>query len=188
MVLKMKNSLNKNLITLVLGGCRSGKSSHALELSNQMANAGDRKIFMATSVPTDQEMEKRVNKHKRERGEDWITAEVPVDLPSQIMDLSSDSEIILVDCLTLWVSNLLFHGFDEDAVVEITGQLQDSLQRSSSPVFLVSNEVGMGIVPENGLAREFRDMAGYVNQKIAQTADQVIYTLAGIPWRIKPAG
>ncbi len=230
---KMNKSSNKNTITLVIGGCRSGKSSHALNIANQMADSikcrqaggstpsaiekendiekenniekesnikkenniennvdhqnGTKKIFMATSVPTDQEMEERVSKHKLERGNDWLTAEVPVELPSQIMELSPASDLILVDCLTLWVSNLMFHEFDEEGIFRMTRQLQDALHEASSPVFLVSNEVGMGIVPENALGRQFRDMAGYVNQKIAHTSDQVIYMVAGIPWRIKPA-
>ena len=176
----------KSNITLVLGGCRSGKSSHALKLANTLADTdGRKKIFMATSVPTDTEMEKRVFNHQQERGDEWFTAEVPVDLPDQIKAYGSESVVILVDCLTLWVSNLLFHAYDDEALFNITEKLQTTLQTISSPVILVSNEVGMGIVPENALARKFRDMAGYVNQKIAQTADQVIFTTAGIPWTVK---
>ena len=204
-----------NKITLVIGGCRSGKSSHALYLANQIS--GSRKIFMATSVPMDQEMDARVVKHQKERGEGWITAEVPVDISAKIRALSlnhkvsinkkidaahkadkSDMEhkieveievaadVILVDCLTLWVSNLMFNNFDDDGILKMTQELQDALTSSSSPIFLVSNEVGMGIVPENALSRRFRDMAGMVNQKIAQRADQVIYMVAGIPMKIKP--
>lgn len=194
-----------------MGGCRSGKSSHALKIANQTINSMEsegtennvpdmetgvetvadqknrsRKIFMATSIPTDQEMEKRVSKHIVERGDEWATAEVPIELPSQIKELSSSSNVILVDCLTLWVSNLMLNEFGEKGICKMTKQLQKALQEAPSPVILVSNEVGMGVVPENNLARHFRDMAGCVNQKIAQTADQVIYMVAGIPWTIKP--
>ncbi|MBF0301969.1 MAG: bifunctional adenosylcobinamide kinase/adenosylcobinamide-phosphate guanylyltransferase [Desulfamplus sp.] len=186
-----------NKITLVIGGCRSGKSSHALYLANQIAQnkkqiecnnkslSSRRKIFMATSVPTDKEMDARVIKHQKERGDDWITAEVPVEVPLKIKEFFKSADVILVDCLTLWVSNLMFNNFDDDAILKITQELQDLLTNSTSPIFLVSNEVGMGVVPENALARRFRDMAGMVNQKIAQTADQVIYTVAGIPMTIK---
>lgn len=178
--------VTKNRITLVLGGCRSGKSSHALKMANSLAEAEDlRKVFMATSVPTDSEMEKRVFKHQNERGEDWITSEVPVDLPKEISAMSAKPSVILVDCLTLWVSNLLFHGYDDLGVAAITEELRKTMKQGSSTIILVSNEVGMGIVPENALARQFRDMAGYVNQKIAETADQVIFTTAGIPWTVK---
>ncbi len=211
-----------NKITLVIGGCRSGKSSHALYLANRIAEnqkqtecndknlSCRRKIFMATSVPTDQEMDARVVKHQKERGDDWITAEVPIEIPAKIRELSTEqtlpfadqmistnnkvdmcdkskteADVILVDCLTLWVSNLMFDNFDDDGVFKMTQELQDALEHSSLPIFLVSNEVGMGVVPENSLARRFRDMAGMVNQKIAQTADQVIYMVAGIPMIIK---
>ncbi|MBF0469058.1 MAG: bifunctional adenosylcobinamide kinase/adenosylcobinamide-phosphate guanylyltransferase [Desulfamplus sp.] len=172
-----------NKITLVIGGCRSGKSGHALCLANQIT--GNRKIFMATSVPTDNEMEDRVTKHQKERGGQWITCEVPVDIPSRIAQISRSADVILVDCLTLWVSNLMFNDFDEDRISKMVEELQNALADADSPVFLVSNEVGAGIVPENALARKFRDMAGMVNQKIAQTADRVIYMVAGIPMTIK---
>lgn len=175
--------MDKSKITFVIGGCRSGKSSHALYLANEIK--GSRKIFIATSVPTDKEMDARVVKHQKERGDDWITAEVPVEIPSKIIELSESSDVILVDCLTLWISNLMFNSFDDDAIVKITQELQDTLKIINVPVFLVANEVGMGVVPENALARRFRDMAGMVNQKIAQTADKVIYTVAGIPMIVK---
>ncbi|SLM30255.1 CobU [Desulfamplus magnetovallimortis] len=205
----MNKNTNINRITLVIGGCRSGKSNHALFLANKAVSVEKscadsqieaydnaesdlndkyghkniRKIFMATSVPTDKEMEKRVNKHQKERGEDWCTAEVPIELPLEIKRASAD--VIIVDCLTLWVSNLLFNGFGEEGIFSKTMELQMALKDLSSSVFLVTNEVGMGIVPENAIAREFRDMAGYVNQKIAETADEVVYMVAGIPWKIK---
>ncbi len=175
--------MDKSKITFVIGGCRSGKSSHALYLANEIK--GSRKIFIATSVPTDKEMDARVVKHQKERGDDWITAEVPVEIPSKIIELSESSDVILVDCLTLWISNLMFNNFDDDAIVKITQELQDTIKIINVPIFLVANEVGMGVVPENALARRFRDMAGMVNQKIAQTADKVIYTVAGIPMIVK---
>ncbi len=171
-------------ITLVIGGCRSGKSRYALDMANRIS--GGRKLFIATSVPTDSEMEERVRIHRKDRGKYWITAEIPVDIPQKIKEASKSSNVILVDCLTLWVSNLLFNGFTHDAVTDITDELANALKQSSCPVILVSNEVGAGIVPENRLARLFRDTAGFVNQKAAAAADHVFLMAAGIPVKIKP--
>jgi len=169
--------------TLILGGCRSGKSSHALALANQVP--GDRKIFMATSVPTDGEMTERVEKHIQERGDSWQTAEIPVDIPEKIELLAPDVDVILVDCLTLWVSNLMFNDFNSQKIFEKTELLTQVLKKTACPVIMVSNEVGSGIVPENALARKFRDMAGFVNQKVAAASDRVTLVVAGIPMGIK---
>jgi adenosylcobinamide kinase/adenosylcobinamide-phosphate guanylyltransferase len=169
--------------TLILGGCRSGKSSHALALAKQVS--GNRKIFMATSVPTDEEMQDRVEKHVQERGDAWQTAEVPVDIPEKIEILAPDVDVILVDCLTLWVSNLMFNGFDTQGIFKKTELLTTVLKKAVCPVIMVSNEVGSGIVPENNLARKFRDMAGFVNQRVAAASDGVTLVVAGIPMVIK---
>lgn len=169
--------------SLILGGCRSGKSSHALALANEVS--GNKKIFMATSIPTDQEMLDRVDKHVQERGPAWQTAEVPVDIPEKIEMLSPEVDVILVDCLTLWVSNLMFNGLDSQGLVKKVDQLTGVLEKAACPVIMVSNEVGSGIVPENVLARQFRDMAGFVNQKIAAASDVVTLVVAGIPMKIK---
>lgn len=173
----------KEKITLVIGGCRSGKSSHALSLAD--AIPGDRKIFIATSVPTDSEMEKRVTKHRQERGILWTTVEEPLEIADIIDRLSKSSDVILVDCLTLWTSNLMFNNLGEAAIELRLQSLASSLDRSHCPVILVSNEVGAGIVPENTLARQFRDMAGFVNQRIAAAAHGVVWMVAGIPVQIK---
>ncbi len=175
---------NKARITLVLGGCRSGKSRSALDAADQIK--GDQKIFLATSVPTDPEMDKRVASHQAERGDHWQTIEEPVMIHDIIENTSKTADVILVDCLTLWTSNLLFAKYDEAKIEEAVGLLSAALKESSCPVFLVSNEVGYGIVPENSLARQFRDYAGLVNQKIAAMADRVILTVAGIEVPIKP--
>ncbi len=173
---------NQNL--LVMGGCRSGKSSHALNLANGIS--GNRKWFIATSVPTDPEMEERVINHQKERGKDWKTAEVPVNLPDKLLKISTQADVIVVDCLTLWVSNLLFHNYTQPEIFAITEKMKKTLKQACCPVFLVSNEVGCGIVPENRLARQFRDMAGFVNQKIAASVHGVVWMVAGIPVTIKP--
>ncbi|MDY0374446.1 MAG: bifunctional adenosylcobinamide kinase/adenosylcobinamide-phosphate guanylyltransferase [Desulfobacterium sp.] len=174
----------KKKTTLVIGGCRSGKSSHALGLADGLP--GSKKIFIATSVPTDKEMENRVTRHRQERGELWTTVEEPLEIADTIDRLSKSSGVILVDCLTLWTSNLMFNNLGQSAIELNLQGLTSSLNRSHCPVILVSNEVGTGIVPENTLARQFRDMAGFVNQQIAAVAHEVIWMVAGIPVKIKP--
>ena len=174
----------KKSVTFVIGGCRSGKSSFALNQANQIADK--KKYFIATSVPTDSEMEKRVIKHQQERGKDWQTIEEPVEIHGIINQYSSRAGVILVDCLTLWASNLLFQSKDTDQFDTAISDLENALEKSLCPIFLVSNEVGMGIVPENDLARKFRDFAGLVNQRIASVSDRVVMTVAGIDVQIKP--
>ncbi|MFO7751369.1 MAG: bifunctional adenosylcobinamide kinase/adenosylcobinamide-phosphate guanylyltransferase [Desulfobacteraceae bacterium] len=173
----------KKRSTLVIGGCRSGKSRYALELANQTAD--NNKIFMATSVPRDTEMKKRVTKHRAERGDSWQTEEIPVDIPRAMERLGKLSGVILVDCLTLWTSNLLAEGYEEEEIGQWITRLQTAVETARCPVILVSNEVGTGIVPENSLARQFRDMAGLVNQSLASSVTSVVWTVAGIPVTIK---
>lgn len=174
--------------TLVIGGCRSGKSSHALRLADGMANAG--KFFLATCIPQDDEMHQRVSRHQAERGAGWIAVETPDFLGKAIQDIGPGADVLLVDCLTLWVSNLMMaHPEDPDAaeffIAEQTACLIESLRAAACPVILVTNEVGAGIVPDNALARQYRDAVGQVNQRIAACADQVIWMVAGIPVKIK---
>jgi adenosylcobinamide kinase/adenosylcobinamide-phosphate guanylyltransferase len=167
---------------LIVGGCRSGKSVHALRLAEQFAG---RKIFMATCVPQDEEMEQRVFHHQKQRNPNWITLEVSLSLPQAIRENSSPDHVILVDCLTLWINNLIMENDDPETIDMSVEQLVRSLEKAQGPVILVSNEVGTGIVPENRLARLFRDVAGFANQKIAACADRVIWMVAGIPVEIK---
>jgi len=174
----------KKKITIVIGGCRSGKSSFALDQAGKIK--GKNKYFIATSVPTDSEMEERVENHQKERGEDWNTIEEPVRIHEKINEYSPLACVILVDCLTLWVSNLLFQSYDPARIEAAIQDLENALNKSKCPVFLVSNEVGTGIVPENKLARQFRDLAGLVNQRMARVADRVVMMVAGIDVQIKP--
>ena len=174
-------AMKKN--TLVLGGCRSGKSSHALDMANRIP--GPKKRFIATSVPTDFEMKLRVKNHQNERGVNWDTLEVPLDLPETIDSASLSSDNILVDCLTLWVSNMMLARYCLEEIASMTQKLTQSLDQSNCPVILVSNEVGSGIVPGDQLSRQFRDAAGLVNQKIAASVETVILSVAGIPVTIK---
>jgi adenosylcobinamide kinase/adenosylcobinamide-phosphate guanylyltransferase len=167
---------------LVIGGCRSGKSSHALHLAEQIPG---QKIFIATCMPQDIEMEQRVLHHRQQRSSVWKTLEIPLLIPEAINKYSLKENVILIDCLTLWINNLIMGDKDP---IELDKQIQNltqSIEKSGCPVFLVSNEVGTGIVPDNQLARLFRDMIGFVNQKVAASVDRVIWMVAGIPVRIK---
>lgn len=170
-------------ITFVLGGCRSGKSRHALELANALP--GNRKIFIATCVPCDDEMEERVAKHQKERDKHWKTAEVPALLPEALLEYGPRADVVLVDCLTFWLSNLLLELDDTEEIMKRIDGLTKSLLQIDCPVILVSNEVGTGIVPENKLARQFRDLVGTSNQKVAACADTVVWMVAGVPSAIK---
>jgi adenosylcobinamide kinase/adenosylcobinamide-phosphate guanylyltransferase len=169
--------------TFVIGGCRSGKSAHALHLADGMGHL--RKFFLATCIPRDDEMHQRVARHQAERGAGWTAVETPVDLAGAIRCIGPAADVLLVDCLTLWVSNLMMEPTGLDALSESTAQLIDSLNTAACPVILVTNEVGAGIVPDNQLARQFRDAVGQVNQQIAACADQVIWMVSGIPVKIK---
>ncbi len=168
---------------LVIGGCRSGKSRHALEMAEKIS--GKKKIFIATCVPNDDEMKQRVARHQKDRGHSWTTVEIPVLVPEAIVEYSQKADVILVDCLTLWINNLLIEINDQGKIIEHIQDLTQSLKKAQCPVILVSNEVGTGIVPDNKLARLFRDTAGFVNQNVAKCADRVIWMVAGIPVQIK---
>jgi adenosylcobinamide kinase/adenosylcobinamide-phosphate guanylyltransferase len=167
---------------LIIGGCRSGKSAHALQLADQLAG---HKIFIATCMPHDREMEQRVLHHQKQRNPNWKTLEVPLLLSEAIRENSRRGHVILVDCLTLWINNLLLEKDDPENIDMNIQKLVQSLEKTECPVILVSNEVGAGIVPENRLARLFRDVAGFANQKIGASVDRVIWMVAGIPVEIK---
>ena len=170
-------------IVFVIGGCRSGKSRHALETAARIA--ANKRIFIATCIPYDAEMKQRVDRHQKERGRDWQTVEAPVDLPQTVTDSSRQADVVLIDCLTLWISNLLMEIEDDETITERIFSLAQTLESATCPVILVSNEVGAGIVPENQLARRFRDLVGTANQTLAEQADRVVWMVAGIPVRIK---
>ena len=175
--------MNSKEKILVLGGCRSGKSGHALDLAEAM---GTRRLFVATCVPHDDEMRQRVARHQAERSAAWQTLEVPVDLAGTITIHSPLADVMLVDCLTLWLSNLLMETEDVDRIRRVIDGLAEAVRKAPHAIVLVSNEVGAGIVPENRLARLYRDLAGWTNQAMAAACDRVIWTMAGIPVTIKP--
>jgi adenosylcobinamide kinase/adenosylcobinamide-phosphate guanylyltransferase len=170
-------------VILVIGGCRSGKSGFALDTAEKIAKKD--RFFIATSLQLDKEMEDRILKHQEERGPDWTTIEAPIQLPEAVIKYCASGRVLLVDCITMWLSNLLL---DQEIAPNIGGYIEDiksSLKRAACSVILVTNEVGTGIVPENRLAREYRDLVGSVNQQLAELADQVVMVVAGIPVWIK---
>ncbi len=169
--------------TLVIGGCRSGKSRYALKAAEHIP--AQKRVFIATCIPRDKEMKQRVLLHQKERSQSWATLEVPILLPEAIVENDSKDSIIIVDCLTLWLSNIILENNDAEKINAHIQRLSRSLDKTQCPVILVSNEVGTGIVPENKLARQFRDTAGFVNQKLAAISDKVILMVAGIPVLIK---
>jgi adenosylcobinamide kinase / adenosylcobinamide-phosphate guanylyltransferase len=170
-------------LVFVIGGCRSGKSRHALQTAEKIA--AKRRVYIATCMPQDAEMKQRVARHQKERGPNWATVEEPLHLSQAILENSLKAEVILVDCLTLWVNNLLMATANEKQIEEKIFQLIDTLGKAAGPIVLVSNEVGAGIVPENRLARQYRDIVGLVNQAVAKAASKVIWMVAGIPLTIK---
>jgi len=163
-------------ITLILGGARSGKTAHALVAAEA---TGWDLVMIATAEALDTEMEERIARHRAERGPRWRTIEAPLDLVGALGQLGPD-ETAVIDCLTLWVSNLM-HA-ERDLEAEATGLIAALPGRN---VVLVSNEVGLGIVPDNALARRFRDAAGRLNQQVAAAADRVVFVAAGLPLTLK---
>jgi adenosylcobinamide kinase/adenosylcobinamide-phosphate guanylyltransferase len=170
-------------LALILGGARSGKSRYGLGLA---ARCPAPRLFVATCEPRDAEMEARIEAHQRERGSDWSTREVPLELADAVSEAQDYYGVILVDCLTMWVSNLLLQeGAPPGGIQTACERLLETLARTAAPTILVSNEVGWGIVPDNPLARKFRDQAGWLHQRLAQAADLVVLVVAGIPMLIK---
>ena len=170
---------------LVLGGAKSGKSSFALNVCNSL---NKKRIFLATAQALDQEMEERIRRHQAERGSGWRTIEEPLKVAEMIDSLDSEDTVILLDCLTLWLNNLYMeHGEDQELIDEAIENLALQLTDIHGAVVVVSNEVGMGIVPDNKLSRTYRDTAGYMNQRIARLSGKVVAVLAGIPLVLKDA-
>lgn len=167
----------------VIGGCRSGKSSYSLQLAEQIPGE---KILIATCVPQDKELEQRILRHQKDRSQVWTTLEVPVLLPEAIVENGGKENVILIDCLTLWINNLFMETDDLEKIDGHIQKLTQSLETAQCPVVMVSNEVGTGIVPENRLARLFRDAAGFANQSMTSCSDRVIWMVAGVPVQIKP--
>jgi adenosylcobinamide kinase/adenosylcobinamide-phosphate guanylyltransferase len=171
-------------LTLITGGSRSGKSAHAISLA-MTRSTGARPYFIATAEGLDDEMRARITHHQATRPPEFVTVEAPLDLEVAIASLASRADIAVLDCLTLWVSNLMGADLDNDTILTRADTLAAALQRASFDFVVVTDEVGWGIVPDHPVARRFRDLLGWTNQKIAQVADEVILMAAGYPLRLK---
>jgi adenosylcobinamide kinase/adenosylcobinamide-phosphate guanylyltransferase len=174
------------VIHLVTGGARAGKSTWALARTEEAAPDGAPCAFVATAEAYDDEMRLRIDRHKAERGERWRTFEEPLAVPERLPEIAADHGAILVDCLTLWICNVLLQPDVEDAAIE--ARIEDlvaALRAAPVPVVLVTNEVGLGIVPADALSRRYRDLLGRCNRRVAETAERVTMLVSGLPLTLK---
>ncbi|WKZ32430.1 MAG: bifunctional adenosylcobinamide kinase/adenosylcobinamide-phosphate guanylyltransferase [Thermodesulfobacteriota bacterium] len=167
--------------SFVIGGARSGKSAFALGLAS---NLPGRKVYIATAEALDPEMDERIRRHREERGAEWETIEEGKELGKRVSSLGPGCAVV-IDCLTLWITNLISRGLSDRDILDEAGALAMACKESASSVVAVSNEVGLGIVPENALARRFRDLSGAVNKEMASSAKEVWFLAAGLPLRMK---
>jgi adenosylcobinamide kinase / adenosylcobinamide-phosphate guanylyltransferase len=165
---------------LILGGARSGKTGFAEKLAMRI---GEKPAYLATAQPYDAEMHERIQAHRNTRQGRFATVEEPVELSRAILGASAEHDVVLVDCLTLWITNLLGAGHDVATHIEELAATLSEVTRSR--IILVSNEVGLGIVPENSMARSFRDLAGTAHQTLAELCDDVYFVVAGLPMTLK---
>lgn len=170
-------------IVVVTGGARSGKSRFAKELAMQ---GRKEVVFVATAAARDDEMRRRIERHRRSRPRQWKTLEEEVDLVGVIEALAGEPKTIIIDCVTLWLSNLIERGHQDEEILQETERLSRTLLQSPHAVILVTNEVVSGIVPENALARRFRDLAGEVNQTLVSYSQEAYLMVAGMPVKLKP--
>ena len=167
----------------VTGGARSGKSLFAQDRARSLKG---RKVYIATAEPLDEEMAEKIKAHRKERPSDWVTVEEPRHLEKAVMDCAATYNVLLIDCLTLWISNLLTNNsLQEREINEEVQNLVERCKKESSTIIIVSNELGMGIVPLDRLTRLYRDIVGKANQHIAAAADEVFLLVSGIPMKIK---
>jgi adenosylcobinamide kinase/adenosylcobinamide-phosphate guanylyltransferase len=173
--------MGKKMI-LITGGCRSGKSRFALDYANQYFS---KKLYLATCEALDEEMAQRIEHHKKMRSPEWQTIEEPIEIVNKIRRYGDEVDVILLDCITLWLSNLLMRRKNDLEIMEEVSRLIDTMKEKRTSFILVSNEVGLGIVPVDPLSRRFRDLSGMVNQRIAEAAQTVIFMVSGIPVFLK---
>jgi adenosylcobinamide kinase/adenosylcobinamide-phosphate guanylyltransferase len=169
-------------ITFITGGARSGKSAFAESVALDL---GTKRAYVATAQALDPEMIARIEGHRRRRGDAWDTFEEPLAVAELVRKLSDRYEVLLLDCLTLWLSNVMARTESDEDIASKVHDLSRSLEEFKGAAVVVSNEVGLGIVPDNALARRFRDLAGTLNQAIATVADEAYLLAAGIPVKIK---
>jgi adenosylcobinamide kinase/adenosylcobinamide-phosphate guanylyltransferase len=165
---------------LILGGARSGKSAYAQTLAEDYSAE---RLYLATATPGDDEMAARIARHQADRGHGWTALEEPLEVAAALLKHARAGRVVVVDCLTLWLTNLMLAGRDPGPAVTT---LAEALRALAGPAILVSNEVGMGIVPDHKLGREFRDWQGRANREIGAACDAVIFIAAGLPLQLKP--
>jgi adenosylcobinamide kinase/adenosylcobinamide-phosphate guanylyltransferase len=170
-------------LILIGGGARSGKSSFALRYARQL---GPRRVFLATAQPFDDEMRARIDRHRRERNREFLTVEEPTALPEALGRCGAE-DVVVIDCLTLWLSNLLLAEIAPEAILRRVDALTAMAASRPSPTLIVTNEVGMGIVPETPLGRAFRDLAGTAHQRLAAAAGEIYVAILGTVLRLHPA-
>jgi adenosylcobinamide kinase/adenosylcobinamide-phosphate guanylyltransferase len=176
-----KKIMDKKII-FITGGARSGKSDFALKLAQGLAGP---KAYLATAQALDKEMAERIQKHKRNRPRDWQTLEEPLQIAKVIGEQGDHFSVILVDCLTLWISNSMMAKWSLKKLLQEADRLLEACRGMRGTVIIVSNEVGLGIVPDNPSARNFRDLSGLIHQKVARQADEVYLLVSGLPLQLK---
>lgn len=171
----------RSKLILVLGGAASGKSQAALNLAGQ----GRPRAFVATGQALDREMKVRIERHQAARSPDWETAEVPIEIEKWFINNNASYQSIVLDCLTLWLSNLKGQSLPDSAISDATADLLRAIRRTKARVVVVSNELGLGLVPARKTVRAFRDLAGRINQQVAAEADEVYLVVGGLPLKLK---
>ena len=169
-------------VIFITGGVRSGKSKYATKLAQNIANEV---IFVATGTAKDEEMTKRIDKHKKSRPNRWRTIEETKNISSVLLEIQPPWELVIIDCLTFFVSNLLLEGVDEETILQEITEIVDIMLQVDYTTIVVSNEVGGGVVPDNELGRRFRDVIGLANQIVAESAREVYLIVSGMPVQLK---
>lgn len=167
-------------VVFVTGGARSGKSAYA---ERRGAQAGEAVTYVATAVAFDAEMQDRIGRHRADRPAGWVTVEEPVDVPAAVR--GAGTPVVLLDCLGVWVNNLMFHDWPDDRILQAADDLLAAARARSGTVILVTNEVGFGIVPDGALSRRYRDVLGWVNQRCAHGSDEAALIVSGLPLTLK---
>jgi len=169
-------------LILITGGARSGKSSFALKMASSLKK---KVVYIATAAALDPEMKRRIKLHKKERNKEWLTIEEPVEISRAVKKISKDREIVVLDCLTLLISNLMLAGYKDSVIYSEIRSIAKTLKKRFKVSIAITNEVGSGIVPDNEMARRFRDLQGRVNQIISEEANSIYLLVSGIPIKIK---
>lgn len=179
----MNSNQNSRKTSFVLGGARSGKSLHAETVAKTQHTASGQLVYLATAQIFDEEMQARIDLHKQRRGPEWVLAEAPVDLVDTLRRFEHPDNVILIDCLSVWMTNLII---GEHNIAAHRDSLIAHLDTNISTLIFVASETGLGIVPDNALSRQFRDESGRLNQMVARASDDVFFVTAGIAQKIKP--